>query len=369
MKKVSIVGYSERGLVNEVVRHLADQPNDLRTLVEAIEWRPSDRRISELSTLWGTADRGYLFVEPSFAQFGAPDLVMAIAPDDGTQPLLFFIEAKVVSYEKSARANQTGMEDPRYNSSINGQLSLRHRLATALASSTGSDNLTEPQAVWEQAQRQLCDPLQKPRCLKKQRNMKGLVDRLRFGNLVDQNAFLQRCFFVALTDDDKAPGSLWDGDTAPCYFGNRLWTELARQHTGWLGWKRVGKALNMGVRPEWKDCLNLCGAAEPEGEAALGLARQVAGYVAGLAQPKRLRIKECSESLSLYDDVAGAVVAKVIVADGGTVWLGLSIDRKADASFNKEWERGGRKFRCKALDADFVSDENLRKAVQRYFGY
>ena len=138
---------------------------------------------------------------------------------------------------------------------------------------------------------------------------------------------------------------------------------------GWLGWKRVGKALNMGVRPEWKDCLNLCGAAEPEGEAALGLARQVAGYVAGLAQPKRLRIKECSESLSLYDDVAGAVVAKVIVADGGTVWLGLSIDRKADASFNKEWERGGRKFRCKALDADFVSDENLRKAVQRYFGY
>jgi hypothetical protein len=82
-----------------------------------------------------------------------------------------FIEAKVVPYLASAMGNAADtMAASGFNSSINGQLALRHRLAYALHRWDGAGVLAEPadlHAAYRSTTGGLCDPASQPRSLAK----------------------------------------------------------------------------------------------------------------------------------------------------------------------------------------------------------
>jgi hypothetical protein len=84
-----------------------------------------------------------------------------VSTEDGVRQLLF-VEAKAGPYIFSARSNSVGMQEPGFNSAINGQLSLKYRLACALeraepnAAAGGCVGIAESAAMLRQADRCLC---------------------------------------------------------------------------------------------------------------------------------------------------------------------------------------------------------------------
>jgi hypothetical protein len=63
-------------------------------------------------------------------QFGNPDLILACRTGTEATTHVVLVEAKVVPYLGSAMSNADDtMKANGFNSSINGQLALRHRLA------------------------------------------------------------------------------------------------------------------------------------------------------------------------------------------------------------------------------------------------
>ena len=191
-------------------------------------------------------------VEPSFAQFGDPDIVIVLRAREAQW--LFFVEAKVVSYKHSARSNAVGMQKTGFNSSINGQLSLRYRLARALSTySCGQGELVEPVTLHSAAKTDLSDPARRARHLTKKANLTHLVDSQLVGQGSCAGALpglLERTWFLALTEEPAdstcpLPTSPTD-DLAPCYFGGEdaALADQAWRHTGWLSWRVLEDALS-----------------------------------------------------------------------------------------------------------------------------
>jgi hypothetical protein len=124
--------YGERGIVNALVtdfvgRGEAEAVAGVRSLLEGVQWAGGAtpawvRGVSAVT----------FFVEPGMGQFGNPDLILVCSTDVGAPPYIVIVEAKVVPYLESAMSNTDSMSEQGYNSSINGQLTLRYRLAQAL---------------------------------------------------------------------------------------------------------------------------------------------------------------------------------------------------------------------------------------------
>jgi hypothetical protein len=169
--------YGERGLVNGLFLDLREARRILDFLRKIqFAHREPPHLDPETEVL--------VIVEAGFAEFGCPDAILvARAPDQ--KRLVFFVEAKAGRYEEEAQDYR--QRDPGFNSTINGQFSLRYRLSHALRVFGDDSRLIEPKALatayGEPKRRQLSKP----------GNLKHIV-RPHLTGASDY-------FFVALTDD------------------------------------------------------------------------------------------------------------------------------------------------------------------------
>lgn len=130
MKDIDIQFYGERGIVNGILLDIYqdDNPKDkLDKFFGAI------KLVGAKKLPWKGIDSCKWMVEPSFAQFGDPDLIAVIESNRETYAL--FIEAKLKDYVSSCMSLQRedGIDNLKGQSSkLNVQLSFRYRFVQAL---------------------------------------------------------------------------------------------------------------------------------------------------------------------------------------------------------------------------------------------
>ena len=276
VRKCEVVGYSERGMVNELVHFIRTNENPVEMtrhlLSDCLEFvgdfvgdpvkskrlEPAPIR-SEVAKILTKMDDVTFIVESSFAQFGDPDLVV-VPKSKGKNLALFFIEAKVIDYEHSAKLckDPLDMTQKGFNSTIIGQLSLRYRLSKALAH-RDRDEWDEDKGLVEnngiaKAYAKMEGALRR-RKLSKLANLKHLLPEFRLAE-TDLKVWEKRCFFIALTSDLEIP---FAGDYALLRGQNPLGYEDSEdkkmvphyysamgspckdaiERTGWMGWSRI----------------------------------------------------------------------------------------------------------------------------------
>jgi hypothetical protein len=120
----SIHFYGERGLVNACLLDLR-QGNRLPNLLRQIEFVFRDPKHIDVPD----DSEIVIIIEAGFAEFGWPDaIIVANTPDHHRYVL--FVEAKAGLY--LTEAQDYSVREQGFNSSINGQFSLRYRLVQAL---------------------------------------------------------------------------------------------------------------------------------------------------------------------------------------------------------------------------------------------
>jgi hypothetical protein len=172
--------YGERGLVNGLFLDLRESGRILDFL-RKIDF--AHAKFRNLVLLPET--KVVVIIEAGFAEFGWPDAILVARTPDQKR-LVFFVEAKAGLYEDEAQ--DYTQREAGFNSTINGQFSLRYRLACALR-------------VFGDSQRRLEEPKNlataydelNPRRLSKLDNLRNIVRP----HLTRASNY----FFVALTDD------------------------------------------------------------------------------------------------------------------------------------------------------------------------
>ena len=249
-KTTSIIWYGERGILNALVFALEMESTKTvdrtRSLLKAIQW--ADHKTP--SWIESVEDVN-IIVEVGLADFGNPDLIFVLVSRDGTRRALF-VEAKVGPYINSALSNQNGMTQKYFNSSINGQLSLRYRFAHALARWNGkSDEIGEPTALFHAYQKPPGIGLGDKRNAHRHLLKRSVLDILREAGLASLP--MEQCYFVALTWDEKP---FFDeenvinkkNDLLPLLLdeeGCRIW-DKKRSSFGWLGYEGLRSAVHPG---------------------------------------------------------------------------------------------------------------------------
>lgn len=258
MKSMNIIHYGERGIVNALVNHISSKGNfveNIKTLLQTIKWakEPGPVWIEKLVD-------AKIIVELGLAHFGDPDLIIVCKTTE-QKTYVVFIEVKVIPYEKSKIPNSIGMKHPHFNSSINGQLSLKYRFARAL--STSSDNrIEETEEIYAHYKEQLNDKLSIPRNL----NKAEIIEKILKFKEFDVTAIPEDNFhYVAWTWDrenrvffknpavgeDDLPLFLDDG-------GNQCFSDL-QSRIGWLGFNRVKHILDLEHNDEFLFALETMG--------------------------------------------------------------------------------------------------------------
>jgi hypothetical protein len=244
-----IVWYGERGVVNALVTDLALRGDStvpgVQALLRAVTWAVGSppRWVEQVTEVT-------FFVELGMRQFGNPDLILACSTRSTPSPRVVFIESKVVPYLESAMSNAGSMAVEGYNSSINGQIVLKHRLARALRRwDTTKPTLAEPSELHEVYQQPadaggLGDPANSPRHLDKPSVLEIIRQHGLHGPEPD------RYYFVAWTWDrlayfatNGAPADLHPLFLLPG--GANAWEEM-KPCVGWLGYRQVKEAVVPG---------------------------------------------------------------------------------------------------------------------------
>jgi hypothetical protein len=209
--------WGERGLVSSFLLDLRDNP---------ARWESFLRRTS-LSQMrdWSRLSNVWCVVEPNFGNraFGSPDAVVRVR--NGAEDLVILVEAKLgTCYEESLNRSKRGRTQ--FNSSLNGQIELNHRLAIALSKFRNNNRLEEPGWLAAKYGEANC-----PRFLLKPEVLRRLCEPLS-GLSTDQYLHL------ALTSDrsnpylDSALEALW-----PEIYDDESLSGLHR--VGWIGWEML----------------------------------------------------------------------------------------------------------------------------------
>jgi hypothetical protein len=189
----SIVFYGERGLVNGLVLELSGNLELTKVFLKNI------RFCGPTSPAWiNDLHEVSFLVEPSFSEFGNPDLVMICDCNEkqGSVRHVVFLEAKVVKYNDSAvPLKESGAKDIQgINSRINAQLTLRYRLARVLKSRKGrGEPVEETQNDWAAYAHYPTESSKRPRRLLKSLGLK-LCDDFLLG--------VKDFWFVTLSSDN-----------------------------------------------------------------------------------------------------------------------------------------------------------------------
>lgn len=237
---VNVSWYGERGIVNAVVAGLINAGvGGVVSFLKQVEWGGAPPQLGEITSV-------ELIVEMGCGEFGDPDLII-ICKSEKEVLLATFVEVKVIPYEVSAGSNQQGMRVKGYNSTINGQLSLKYRLAMALSQWNGPDNeLREPDKIYDAyrcpgAQDGLGDMNTRARHLKKS----TVLHMLSTAGLAKLKPDQFR--FVAWTWDSKAffqREDFGNSDHRPLFLdneGQENWN-ITKSKLGWIGFQQIANA-------------------------------------------------------------------------------------------------------------------------------
>jgi|TARA_B100000315_G_scaffold109990_1_gene100901 hypothetical protein len=242
----NIQWYGERGIVNAVVTYINKDKDPkvrverLKDFLEAIVWGGGNEEGPV--ALYGISDFR-IVVELGLSEFGNPDLII-VCKDKVEKSYCIFIEAKVGPYQKSMQSNKEGMEEKGFNSSINGQLSLKYRFAKALKlwNRDPNNGLEEPKKIYDEYKEVLKDKHRgKPRKIKKPGIIEKILEPLGLKELDDE-----RFYFVAWTWDDDDHIFFNDPEVEKNN-GMPLFCDLdedeRKKHLGWLGYKKLEECL------------------------------------------------------------------------------------------------------------------------------
>lgn len=253
-----IYWYGERGIVNAVVSHICRGElvvDNIESVLSSVLWG-NGTAPDWVSRIQDVA----LVVEVGLADFGDPDLL--IICDTAFGKKLVFVEAKVVSYTESMLStspdgtNRWGMLQEGFNSSINGQITLKYRFAKALSRWDGvSAVIAEDEAVFKAYMERLNDAGSKApgRTLVKETILKGIFKRLGLHGISEDS-----CYFIALTWDTRAKCFLsHDGvsaDYLPVFLDSRGTDVFAvsLRRIGWLGYAELNSALQLSDSLEYR---------------------------------------------------------------------------------------------------------------------
>jgi hypothetical protein len=268
----SVFWYGERGIVNSIVTHIDRQPDPAKAVLKmlgAVEWGGGAKpawvpRISNAK----------LMVEIGLADFGNPDLIIVCRIEGDERPCCVFVEAKAICYQFSMGSNSSGMS-PGFNSTINGQISLKYRFAKALGNPESSTNeIIEPESIFGAYKKRLRDYSQKPRHLRKPEVLQ-LLDALGLMSLPED-----RCCYVALTWDDPDHAFLIDArvqaDNLPLLLDENCKEAFdnVKPRLGWLGYQNLEKALDLYSNAEYiQACKSMFPRSEPTDEDYVRLSR------------------------------------------------------------------------------------------------
>lgn len=192
---MSLILYGERGLFNAVILEINDNPDLIKKVLGSVKLGDG-----KCFTWLETLERVDFWIEPSFGQFGNPDLI-AICYCNNNEKNVIFFEAKTVTYKDSA-VPLTVPYIPGINSRINAQLTLKFRFVQALMRVGAQQGIIEESEDASQAYARLSTDSNSPipRILKNQ----YIVSTCR-----KMQSNCKDFYFVALTNDQ--PGMNFDG--------------------------------------------------------------------------------------------------------------------------------------------------------------
>lgn len=184
-----LFSWGERGLVASYFQDVfaCDGVTGWIAFLDAIGFPMSGRVLEDA---WGV-------VEPDFGTkgFGHPDFVAMLQFDSEPKRAALILEAKVGGYISASRIDRARKG---FNSSINGQLELNHRLSMAFETyTTGDAQLVEPEWVLRCPEYETPSP-DRPRYLKNRLVLERLVDMM--GGLP-----LEQYHHVIITSDENDP--------------------------------------------------------------------------------------------------------------------------------------------------------------------
>ena len=182
---MEIIFYGERGLVNSIILDMSSDFKKQKQFLKSIKFENNGNKnwIDDIVSF-------HYIVEPSFAEFGSPDLIIVAEEENGKRHVLF-IEAKVCAYNDAAEKLGSGLLPNSYRgiaSKLNIQLALKYRFAKNYVLSRKNNSFVENDSDVKTEYRD------SKRALKK-RSVINLCKN-KFGDNPD---FL----FVALTNDNK----------------------------------------------------------------------------------------------------------------------------------------------------------------------
>lgn len=231
---MGLILYGERGLVNAVILEINDNLELIKKVLGSVKLGDG-----KCFTWLETLERVDFWIEPSFGQFGDPDLV-AICYCNNNEKNVVFFEAKTVTYEDSA-VPLTGPYIPGINSRINAQLALKYRFMQALMKEGSQQGIIEEGENASQAYAKLStdQKMSTPRVLKNQ----YIVSACR-----EMQSNCKEFYFVALTNDQ--PGMNFDGVESkhlplPVLFddqGHNIWAN-EKDRFGFLTFADIEKIL------------------------------------------------------------------------------------------------------------------------------
>jgi hypothetical protein len=257
MFDTQVFWYGERGIVNAVIAHLARGnalTEGMSSILRSITWA-DEQPPSWLADILHVN----LVVEVGLADFGDPDLIIVCETSEGKK--LVFVEAKVVSYTDSMQSTSAsigtrwGMMQPGFNSSINGQLTLKYRFAKALSCWDGEAvAIAESAQMFDAYQQKLNDSLSKApgRSLSKPSILKHVFKRLGLAGMPET-----QCHYVALTWDRHDNPFFSSSEVASNYLpifldeGARDVFHEMRGRIGWIGYRELHRALDLANSPEY----------------------------------------------------------------------------------------------------------------------
>jgi len=346
--------YGERGIMNAIITRLTrdgDATEGIKSFLSAVLWAGGQ------VPAWIEAIQSVtLIVEVGLADFGDPDLLIVCRTPSATK--LVFVEAKVVSYIDSMQSTapsagaRWGMTQVGFNSSINGQLSLKYRFAKALSRWDGNaPGISESSAVFDAYKSRLNDSDAKApgRTLAKPSILNGIFKPLRLSGIGEEN-----CCYIALTWDTPSNaffGSVEVPSNCLPVFLNESGVDVfqnAMSRVGWIGYKRLSDALGLLNSSEYLTALRtMLDALEPTAsyyaeirrgrwsafpQHIIDLASEIANEFAGRAQ----RLKG---SYSLLDENK-QTIAKIIPNES-SVFVGIRMGTPA-ASIVQHWASSSR---------------------------
>lgn len=235
MGYISILLYGERGLVNSVILEISNNIQLTRKVLGAVKLGDG-RGFNWLEDIKSVD----FWIEPSFGQFGNPDLI-AICHCKNNEKYVVFFEAKTVRYEDSAMS-LTKKYFPGINSQINAQLTLKYRFVQALTRGEVNEGVIKESPNMTHAYAQL-------RTDDKQKDHRKLANKYLVSFCREMEANCKGYYYVALTADiadvnisDFAP------DFLPAVYNNHannIW-ESEKQQFGILRFAQIESIIPSG---------------------------------------------------------------------------------------------------------------------------